>query len=285
MLILKLWLIKIELMIKRLFRIFLVVFVFNFICSCKNKSINNSSESTTVPLIAYKYIKSFPHDTTSFTEGLLIHNNKLYESTGSPKELPFTKSLFGVINLTTGKIDAEVVLDRTEFFGEGISFLNGKIYQLTYKKKVGFVYNATTFKRIGQFSFPSKEGWGLTTDGTNLIMSDGTYLLTYLDPETFQVVRTVSVTQNGNAKEHLNELEYIKGYIYANIWTTNTIVKINPKDGKVVGVIDLNDLSAEARYLYPHSLEMNGIAYDSITNKTYVTGKLWSKIYEIEMYN
>jgi glutamine cyclotransferase len=138
---------------------------------------------------------------------------------------------------------------------------------------------------LREFTFPSEEGWGLTTDGANLIMSDGTYILTYLDPETLQVIKTISVTENGNAKVHLNELEYINGFIYANIWTTNTIVKINPENGKVVGIIDLNDLSLEANYLYRHSLEMNGIAYDSITNKIYVTGKLWPKIYEIELYN
>jgi glutamine cyclotransferase len=269
----------------RLFRIILIVFILNFILGCKDKSVYDNSEKISIPVIDYKYLKSYPHDTTSFTEGLLIHDSKLYESTGSPSELSYTKSLFGVVDLTTGKIDAKVVLDREKYFGEGIAFLNGKAYQLTYKMKVGFVYDAKTFRLLRKFTIPSKEGWGLTTDGTNLIMSDGTYILTYLDPESLQVTKTVSVTENGNAKEYLNELEFINGYIYANIWTTNTIVKINPEDGKVVGFIDMNDLSLEAKYLYPHSLEMNGIAYDSITKKIYVTGKLWPKIYEIELDN
>jgi glutamine cyclotransferase len=272
-------------MIIRLFLIFLIVFVLNFICSCKDKPVNNNSANISIPAIDYKFIKSYPHDTSSFTEGLLIHDGKLYESTGSPEELPYTKSLFGIVDLTTGKIDAKVLLDRANFFGEGIAFLNGKVFQLTYKKKVGFVYDATTYKKLREFSIPSKEGWGLTTDGSSLIMSDGTYILTYLDPETLKVTKTITVTENGNAKDFLNELEYINGYIYANIWTTNTIVKINPVDGKVVGLIDLKDLALEANYLYPHSLEMNGIAYDSTSNRIYVTGKLWSKIFEIELYN
>lgn len=272
-------------MIMRVYQIFLVILMLSFICCCKEKSVDYNSENKSIPVISYKYIKSYPHDTTSFTEGLLVHDSKLYESTGSPKELTYTQSLFGVVDMTTGKIDTKVLLDKGKYFGEGIAFLNGKVFQLTYRNKVGFVYDAKTFKKLKEFAIPSKEGWGLTTDGTNLIMSDGTYILTFLDSETLQVKKTISVTENGNAKDYLNELEYINGYIYANIWTTSNIVKINPNDGKVVGVIYLNDLSLEANYLYRHSLEMNGIAYDSITNKIYVTGKLWPKIYEIELFN
>lgn len=235
-----------------------------------------------IPIIDFVYIKSYPHDTTSFTEGFLINNGKLYESTGATKELPQTRSLFGIVDLTTGKIDKKVEIDK-KYFGEGITFLNGKVFQLTYKTKIGFVYDTITFKRIKEFTFPSKEGWGLTTDGTNLIMSDGTYELTYLDPVTFQTVKKVSVTENGCAKGYLNELEYIKGYIFANIWTTNTIVKINPTNGAVVGKLDLNSLVFEIKNIYPNSLEMNGIAYDSITNRIFVTGKLWPKIYELQI--
>jgi len=272
-------------MLMRLLRIFLIAFLLKFNTGCKDKSINYESENISIPLIDYNFIKSHPHDTTSFTEGFFIHDSKLFESTGSPKELPYTKSLLGVVNLATGKIEPKVILDKVEYFGEGITFLDGKVFQLTYKKKVGFVYDAITFKKIRDFTIPSKEGWGLTTDGINLIMSDGTYKLTYLDPETLQVIKTITVTEKGNAKDYLNELEFINGYIYANIWGTNTIVKIKPTDGKVVGLIDLNSLSMEANYLYPHSLEMNGIAYDSITNRIYVTGKLWPKIYELELRN
>ena len=231
----------------------------------------------------FAFIKSYPHDTTSFTEGFFVNNGELYESTGATKELPQTKSLLGIVDLTTGKIDTKIEIDRIKYFGEGVAFLKGKIYQLTYKTKIGFVYDATTFKKIKEFTFPSKEGWGLTTDGTNLIMSDGSHELTFLDPITFQTVKKVSVTENGCVKEYLNELEYINGYIFANIWTTNTIVKINSTDGQILGKLDLTSLHEESKYIFPGSLEMNGIAYDSVTNRIFVTGKLWPKIYELQI--
>jgi glutaminyl-peptide cyclotransferase len=261
----------------------LVIVVFLF--GCKGNRDNSSERSSTKPSaskIEYVSINSYPHDTTSFTEGFLIHDNTLFESTGATSDLPQTKSLFGIVDLTTGKIDTKVEIDRVKYFGEGITFLNGKVFQLTYKTKVGFIYNATNYKKLGEFTFPSKEGWGLTTDGTNLIMSDGTNVITYLNPLSFQVVKTIPVTENGYAKFNINELEYINGSIYANIWTTNTIVKINPVDGKVVGVLDLTSLACDAKNIYSGSLEMNGIAYDSTKGKIFVTGKLWPKIYEIQ---
>lgn len=237
----------------------------------------------TIPNISFEYIDSYPHDTTSFTEGLLIYNGKLYESTGSPEYLPQTRSLFGIVNLTTGQIETKVEIDRTKYFGEGIAFLNHKAYQLTYKSKIGFVYELPTFKKVKEFVIPSREGWGLTTDGKYLIMSDGSYQLKYIDPQTMQVIKTINVTENGGAKENLNELEYIKGYIFANIWTTTIVVKIDPNDGKVIGKFDLADYAFDSKSLYYGSLEMNGIAYDSIEDKTYVTGKLWPKIYVIKL--
>jgi glutamine cyclotransferase len=254
--------------------------------SCKGGSDSNSENTVTtktaVSIIDYAPVNSYPHDVTSFTEGFLFQNGQLYESTGAYSELPQTKSLFGPVDLATGKINKKVELDRDKYFGEGIAFLNGKVYQLTYKTKVGFVYDTISFKKIKEFTFPSKEGWGLTTDGKYLVMSDGTNVLTYLDPESLQVVKTLSVTENDYARENLNELEYIKGFIYANVYTTNTIVKIDPSNGKVVGKLDLTSLALEAQNSYSGSLEMNGIAYDSISNRILVTGKLWPKIYEIK---
>jgi len=253
---------------------------------CKGSNGNTDNSSTivkSVPAINFEYIDSYPHDTTSFTEGFLIHEGKLYESTGATRDIPQTRSLFGIVDLATGKIDVKAEIDKAKYFGEGIAFLKGKVFQLTYKTKVGFIYNAANFKKIGEFTFPSNEGWGLTTDGTNLIMSDGTYTLTYLDPETLHVIKKITVTENGCVKDNLNELEYIHGYIYANIWTTNTIVKIDPASGKVLGKLDLTSLAYEAKNMYAGSLEMNGIAYDSVTNQVYVTGKLWPKIYKIRI--
>ncbi len=269
-------------MIKGLIQILVIAFSLS---SCNGNRDNSSKKvkPKDIPIIDYLYITSYPHDTTSFTEGFLFDKGTLYESTGASSELPQTKSLFGSVDLLTGKIDTKVEIDSQKYFGEGITFLNGKVFQLTYKAKVGFIYDATTFKKMGEFSFPSKEGWGLTTDGTNLIMSDGTNILTYLDPNDLHVVKTIYVTENRYAKENLNELEYIKGYIYANVWTTNTIVKIDPNDGKVVGKLDLSSLKYEATSLYYGSLTMNGIAYDSVADRVYVTGKLWPKIYEIQL--
>lgn len=269
-------------MIIRLISFFLAAFLISA-CDKSNGSTEASNKGSTIPIINSSYSTYYPHDTTSFTEGFLIHNGDLFESTGSPRGLPQTKSLFGKVDLKTGKIDTKVELDREKYFGEGITFLNGKVFQLTYKAKVGFVYDAVTFKEIRKFTLPSDEGWGLTSDGINLIMSDGTNRLTILDPNSIKVIRRISVTENGYVKNNLNELEYINGYIYANIWTTNIIVKIDPNDGKVVGKLDLTSYANEAKSIYPRSLEMNGIAYDSATGKILITGKLWPKIYEIKI--
>jgi glutamine cyclotransferase len=268
-------------MITRLFAIFLSSVIMISCNGSKSKSASNEKKSK-IPVINYIYVTSYPHDITSFTEGFLFHNGELFESTGSPENLPQTKSLFGKVDLTSGKIDIKAKLDKRIYFGEGITFLKGKVFQLTYKTKVGFIYDANTFKKTGNFTFPSAEGWGMTTDGTNLIMSDGTNTLTYIDPKTLKSIKTISVYENGSTKGYLNELEYIKGYIYANIWTTNTIVKIDPANGYVVGELDLTFLAYESRNIFRGSLEMNGIAFDSISDKILITGKLWPKIYEIK---
>jgi glutamine cyclotransferase len=182
----------------------------------ENPSSNNLKDNS-VPKLSYSTINSFPHDTTSFTEGFLVHNGEIYESTGSPRRLRQTKSLFGIVDLETGKIDTKVEIDRKKYFGEGITILDGKIYQLTYKNKIGFIYDIKTYEQLASFSFPSNEGWGLTTDGKYLIMSDGTSVLTYIDPKNLQAVKKIQVTENGYPKNRINELEYIKGYIFANI--------------------------------------------------------------------
>lgn len=235
-----------------------------------------------IPEIKFTVENQYPHDINSFTEGFLFHEGKLFESTGSPDNLPQTKSLFGVVDLKTGKIDVKVEIDRNTYFGEGIVFLNDKIFQLTYKNQTGFIYDAKTFKNIGKFNYTNREGWGLTTDGKHLIMSDGTSYLTFMDPTNFSVVKILDVAENGRVQEHLNELEYIKGYIYANIWTTNLIVKIDPNTGDIVGKMDLSALLYESKVRNPDALETNGIAYDSVSNKVLVTGKLWPTIYEIK---
>ncbi len=264
----------------KLIPFFSLVFLL-FACTGKQEKSQNTTQHL-IPAIDYYMVNSFTHDTTAFTEGFLVYNGKLYESTGATRDFPQTRSLFGEVDLKTGKIEKKVELDKQKYFGEGISFLNGKVYQLTYKNKVGFIYDAGSLKKLGEFTFPGDEGWGMTTDGTHLIMSDGTHKLTYLDPNTLQATKTISVHENGYVKDKLNEIEFINGYIYANIWMTNTIVKINPEDGNIVGLLDLTALASEAKNIYPGSQEMNGIAFDQANNKVYVTGKLWPKIYEIK---
>lgn len=234
-----------------------------------------------IPIIQYSVTATFPHDTSLFTEGLLVHEGKLFESTGSPEEEQHLESLIGILDLTTGKIQGKVKLDKTKYFGEGIVILNGKIYQLTYKNKIAFIYDAKSFKLIGKFNYKNAEGWGLTTNGVEIIMSDGSEKLFFLKPEDFTPTKVIVVTDNGVPVTQLNELEYINGYIYANIWTTNNIVKIDPDTGRVVGKLDLTPLQQEAISINTNADVLNGIAYDSTTDKIYVTGKLWPKVYQL----
>lgn len=238
--------------------------------------------SSATPVIVYRVNGIIPHNTSFFTEGLLFYNGKLLESTGSPEELKLTESVIATVDLATGKTEEKVKLDRSKFFGEGITVLNNKIYQVTYKNRLGFIYNAKTFKKEGEFTYANAEGWGMTTDGTHAIMSDGTDKLTFFMPPAMKPVKTLSVTESGVPVKSLNELEWIKGFIYANVWQTNYIVKINPNNGNVVAKMDLTALKYEADNTFRYSETLNGIAYDSVSNKIYVTGKLWPSIYRIE---
>jgi glutamine cyclotransferase len=265
----------------------LTVFVIALLVACNNKEDEKTTGNNTIidnspSIINYSVVDSFPHDTTAFTEGFLIHDGQLYESTGHVEEVPSTRSLFGVVDLKTGNIQAKVELDKKKYFGEGIAFLNGKVYQLTYKTKIGFVYDAKTFKKIGEFTFPSEEGWGMTTDGNYLIMSDGTSNINYLNPNNFKLIKVLGVTDNNGPVADVNELELINGFIYANQYRTNYVLKIDPASGKVVGKLDFTTLDSEAKNKYPQAAEMNGIAYDSAAKKIYVTGKLWPNIYEVK---
>lgn len=263
--------------------------ILSLLASCNNSSRNDASATAegapdnTPPLINYTVMKALPHDTTSFTEGFLFHDGQLYESTGTEPDMPPSRrSLFGTVDLATGRINPKVEIDRQKFFGEGIVFLDGKVYQLTYKTKVGFIYDAKTFKKLGEFTFPTEEGWGMTTDGVHLIMSDGTSNISYLDPATFRLVKVLGVTDNNGPVSNINELELIKGYLYANQWQTNYILKIDTASGKVVGKMNLDSIVAEEKNKFPGLDVLNGIAYDSTSGKVYVTGKLWPNIFEIK---
>ncbi len=178
-------------------------------------------------------------------------------------------------------MDTKAEIDKNKYFGEGIAFLNGRVYQLTDTTHIGFVYDAKTYKKLGTFVYDG-EGWGLTTNGKYLIMSNGSSNLYYRDPSSFKIIKTLNVTDNNGPVQNINELEIIGGYIYANQWLTDNILKIDTTSGKVVGRLDLSSLRTEAKTKYPYSEETNGIAFDSASNKIYVTGKLWPLIYEIQ---
>ena len=271
-------------------RSILAIVAATLVFSCRNTPQNNAVRSPAaesnppVQLLSYTTLGEYPHDTTAYTEGFLVHNNQLYESTGYTAELPQTRSLFGVVDGATGKISPRVQLDTSRYFGEGITFLGGKVYQLTLRTKVGFVYDAQTFKQLSEFVIPGIEGWGMTTDGSSLILSDSSATLWYLDPSTLKTKKTLPVSENDVPVFLLNELEYIRGYIYANVYTKNYIVKIDPSNGHVVARLDLSSLEAAARNKYPGSMEMNGIAYDSAADKIYITGKMWPSIYAIRVF-
>lgn len=243
----------------------------------------NQNIPITPKQISYKIVNQYPHSTNSYTQGLFFSQDILYESTGSPEYLPDTKSVLGILSLETGEIDVKVELDRDIYFGEGSTILGDKIYQLTYKNQKGFVYDATTFEKIREFEFISQEGWGLTNDGSNLIMSDGTDKITYLNPENFEIIKQISVNYKGQPQYNINELEYVNGFIYANIYQTNKIIKINPNDGDIVGILDLSPLINQLLVEYPNIAELNGIAYRTSTDTFFITGKLWPYIYELRL--
>jgi len=271
--------------IQTVFSILSIILVFSSCDETPKTTIKTETVTppeSTVAEIPYSVLTTSPHDVSSFTEGFLFHNGQLFESTGATAELPQTKSLFGIVDVKTGKIDTKAELDKSVYFGEGIVVLKNKMYQVTYKNQVGFIYDAATYKKIGQFNYANKEGWGLTTDGTSIIMSDGSNTLTYFNPEGMTVTKTLSVSNNGYAEDYLNELEYINGFIYANVWLKNYLVKINPTDGKIVGIIDLSAIEGKERITNVSAKEMNGIAFDSTTNKILVTGKMWANIYQID---
>ena len=224
----------------------------------------------------YELVQSYPHNEAYFTEGLEIHNGFLYESTGENG-----KSFIYKTNLKTGKAVKSVKL-ADKYFGEGITIFNDRIYQLTYKTKVGFIYNLESMALIDSFHFESAEGWGMTHDEKYLIMGDGTNVLTYLDPTTLKTVKKLQVYDDKDQVLYLNELEYSDGFIYANLWTTNLIVKIDSQTGKVLSKIDLDGILSMPNPDKQVDV-LNGIAIDPVTKKMYVTGKLFPKLFEIKL--
>lgn len=249
----------------------LPLLLFTLLLGCKEKA----QEQPAVPSIGYSVVNSFPHDTNAFTEGLMIHNGQLYESTGDKE------SWIGVVDIKTGSTTKKAQLDK-QYFGEGMTILNNKVYYLTWKHKTGFIYDFKSFNKIGEFHYDT-EGWGMTTDQKNIIMSDGSEKIYFLDTVSLKPVKTLTVTNNGEPLKGLNELEYVDGSIYANVWQTSTVVKIDMNTGAVVGLLDLTPLTKQARELKPEVDVLNGIAWHPATRLMLVTGKFWNYIYVLKL--
>lgn len=243
---------------------------------CANTDSNDTPAVPPVPAISYTVVASHPHDTSHFTEGLEFYKGKLIESTGLEG-----KSKLVQYDLATGAVEKEVKLDA-KYFGEGITVFRDTIYQLTYREGVVHVYDANTFKKIKELPYKNGEGWGLTNDSTYLIGNNNGNVLYYYEPGTFKQVKTVSVTENDAPAVNINEMEFINGFIYANQWQYSYILKIDPATGNVVAKMDLASLIQQEKVTNPNAEVLNGIAYNPQTNKVYVTGKYWSKIYELQ---
>ncbi len=255
----------------------------------KTKKINNSIEilSNIEPTIyTYKITNTYPHDKKAYTQGLEFHNGFLYETTGQ-----FGKSVLRKVELKTGKVVKEVKLDD-KYFGEGMTIVNDKIFWLTWKARKGFIYDLETFKQEGEFTYTwSQEGWGFANDETNLYKSDGSHKIWILDPKTKAEKKSIQAYYNKGKIDKLNELELINGKIYANRWITDKPIKsliviINPENGIVEGIANLNGLRNEilkTQQLQAEDEVLNGIAYDKATGRIFVTGKRWGKLFEIEL--
>jgi glutamine cyclotransferase len=227
-----------------------------------------------VPTYGYRVVHSYPHDPAAFTQGLLVRNGFFYEGTGMNGQSGVRK-----VKIETGEVLQAQPLS-SEYFGEGITDWKGSLIQITWRSEVGFVYDLNTFERKRTFSYTG-EGWGLTHDESRIIMSDGSAQLRFLDPETLKETGRITVRDASGPVLNLNELEYVKGEIYANVWQTERVARISPKDGRVTGWIDLKGLLSPAERTRTDVL--NGIAYDAAGDRLFVTGKWWPRVFEITL--
>ncbi len=245
-------------------------------CSCSNTGeLPTPTPVNSIPVYTYNVVNTYPHDRNAFTEGLAFQNGVLYEGTGR-----YGNSTLRKVELESGQI-LQILALPAQFFGEGITIYRDKVYQLTWQSHVCFVYDKESFEVLQQFSYPTK-GWGLTHNGENLIMSDGTSSLRFLAPETFEEIGQIEVRDEDSPVTELNELEYVRGEIYANVWNTDRIARINPRTGQVVGWIELKELLSPEDVSQPVDV-LNGIAYDAENGRLFVTGKLWPKLFEIKL--
>lgn len=250
----------------------------------KFKGLNNSEISTTTDTsesadtfqeYTYEVIHEYPHDQDAFTQGLVFADGFLYEGTGLEGQSTLRK-----VDLATGEI-LQIYKLQNQYFGEGVAIFDDKIVQLTWQSNKGFVYDMESFNLLREFNYPT-EGWGITYDGEHLIMSDGSSKLYFLDTETFEEVSSLSVYDSSGPVEEINELEYIKGEIYANVWLTDYILRINPQTGKVTAKADMTGLLNPEDQSEKTNV-LNGIAYDAASDRLFVTGKLWPILFEIKL--
>lgn len=257
-------------------KLLLIIALSGFVsCKNKDKTERDKPDPNAPKIMSYSIVTTFPHDTSSYTQGLLIYKGDMYEGTGN-----YGFSKLKKVDIKTGKALLEIALDK-KYFGEGVTILNDTIYQLTWKEKKVFVYTLKDFKKINEFTVDI-EGWGLTNDGKNIIASTGGSDLYYYEPSTFKLVKTQTVTESGSPSFNLNELEYIDGFVYANQYQLPYIFKIDPASGHIIAKADLTTMWERIKAI-DHDAEVpNGIAYDTATKKMYITGKWWPELYEVQ---
>lgn len=263
--------------VRRVRRVWGAVCAALIVAACFALLIGRAGQAPTVsaPVGGFRVVNAYPHDPTAFTQGLIYRDGYLYESTGLKGQSTLRK-----VNLETGEVVRQVRVDA-KYFAEGLASWGGRLIQLTWRSNVAFVYDAGTLSVENTLSY-SGEGWGLTADGSRLIMSDGSDTLRLMDPATFRERARLSVRDGSAPVRNLNELEFVKGEIYANIWYTDRIARIAPDTGRVVGWIDLTGL-LPAVYQLEAGAVLNGIAYDAGSDRLFVTGKLWPKLFEIKL--
>ncbi len=243
--------------------------------SSEGQQQNQMTAPVRVIILTYEVTNVYPHDPSAFTQGLVFYQGALYESTGLNGQSSIRK-----VDLPTGQVLRKVDVP-SQFFAEGLTLFNGRAYQLTWQSQRGFIYDLDSFNLLDTFNYTG-EGWGLTHDGHSLIMSDGSNQIRFIDPNNFQVQRAISVYDGSRSINYLNELEYIKGEIYANIWLTDRVARIDPNSGKVTAWINLAGLLSPEDHAQDGAV-LNGIAYDEANDRLFVTGKLWPKLFEIKL--
>ncbi len=263
---------------------YLAITALVILAACNDNEKDNPYDPTLevakTPLINYTIMAVYPHDTSAYTQGLEFYNGKLYEGTGD-----FKNSSLRITDYKTGNVEKTHMMGTDSVFGEGITIFKKRIYQLTWESNIVYVYDINNIdKPIKTFKWPY-QGWGLTHNGIDLIISDGTSKLYFVNPDDFRLKSTISVTENGSPVYNLNELEYINGFVFANVYQSDLIVKIDPESGHILGKMDFPGLKEK---YFPNQITnrtdyFNGIAYDSTTKKIFITGKRWPKMFELKM--